>query len=193
MCLQVEVSWSSLNLGDIFLLDMGKAIIQWNGPQSNRQEKLKVLLYEWLKNFEVWIKTQMNLFLAGHSVGSRHPGQRAWRSGSDRCGWRRTGRSFSWTHEGHDISLGSKVGSPERGHTRWQTRPIPDLQRQALPVRSCYLCLFLHLICVSKMETNDILTFTLACPMPAVSLWCRKLLPVHWPRICCAPLWDIWL
>lgn len=45
MCvsLQVEVSWSSFNLGDIFILDMGKAIIQWNGPQSNRQEKLKVI------------------------------------------------------------------------------------------------------------------------------------------------------
>lgn len=41
--LQVEISWSSFNLGDIFLLDLGKAIIQWNGPQSNRQEKLKVI------------------------------------------------------------------------------------------------------------------------------------------------------
>ncbi|XP_073686433.1 advillin [Garra rufa] len=41
---EVEVSWSSFNLGDIFLLDLGKAIIQWNGPQSNRQEKLKAVL-----------------------------------------------------------------------------------------------------------------------------------------------------
>ncbi|XP_033933837.1 villin-1-like, partial [Pseudochaenichthys georgianus] len=38
---EVEVSWSSFNNGDIFLLDMGKAIVQWNGPQSNRREKLK--------------------------------------------------------------------------------------------------------------------------------------------------------
>lgn len=42
---QVEVSWSSFNNGDIFLLDMGKAIVQWNGPKSNRREKLKVILH----------------------------------------------------------------------------------------------------------------------------------------------------
>uniref|UniRef100_A0A8C9YTE3 Villin like n=1 Tax=Sander lucioperca TaxID=283035 RepID=A0A8C9YTE3_SANLU len=41
---EVEVSWNSFNNGDIFLLDMGKAIVQWNGPQSNRREKLKAIL-----------------------------------------------------------------------------------------------------------------------------------------------------
>lgn len=41
---QVEVSWNSFNSGDIFLLDLGKAIVQWNGPQSNRREKLKVIV-----------------------------------------------------------------------------------------------------------------------------------------------------
>ncbi|KAK2886524.1 villin-1 isoform X1 [Channa argus] len=41
---EVEVSWNSFNKGDIFLLDMGKAIVQWNGPQSNRGEKLKAVL-----------------------------------------------------------------------------------------------------------------------------------------------------
>uniref|UniRef100_A0A3Q3QCL8 HP domain-containing protein n=1 Tax=Monopterus albus TaxID=43700 RepID=A0A3Q3QCL8_MONAL len=41
---EVEVSWNSFNNGDIFLLDMGKTIVQWNGPQSNRKEKLKALL-----------------------------------------------------------------------------------------------------------------------------------------------------
>uniref|UniRef100_A0A8C9S1T3 Advillin n=1 Tax=Scleropages formosus TaxID=113540 RepID=A0A8C9S1T3_SCLFO len=40
----VEMSWSSFNLGDVFLLDTGKAIIQWNGPDSNRQERLKGML-----------------------------------------------------------------------------------------------------------------------------------------------------
>nr|XP_029506459.1 villin-1-like [Oncorhynchus nerka] len=40
---EVEVSWSSFNSGDVFLLDMGKVIVQWNGPQSNRSEKLKSL------------------------------------------------------------------------------------------------------------------------------------------------------
>ena len=50
VCVQVEVSWSSFNNGDIFLLDMGKAIVQWNGPQSNRREKLKVILHsDWLE------------------------------------------------------------------------------------------------------------------------------------------------
>ena len=39
---QVDVSWNSFNKGDIFLLDMGKVIVQWNGPQSNRRERLKV-------------------------------------------------------------------------------------------------------------------------------------------------------
>lgn len=38
------MSWNSFNKGDIFLLDLGKAIVQWNGPQSNRREKLKVII-----------------------------------------------------------------------------------------------------------------------------------------------------
>lgn len=40
--LQVEVSWKSFDTGSVFLLDLGKAIIQWNGPESNTQERLKV-------------------------------------------------------------------------------------------------------------------------------------------------------
>lgn len=39
--MEVEMSWKSFNLGDVFLLDTGKVIIQWNGPESNRQERLK--------------------------------------------------------------------------------------------------------------------------------------------------------
>uniref|UniRef100_A0A4W5LRZ0 Advillin n=1 Tax=Hucho hucho TaxID=62062 RepID=A0A4W5LRZ0_9TELE len=42
--MEVEVSWESFNLGDVFLLDSGKTIIQWNGPESNRQERLKGML-----------------------------------------------------------------------------------------------------------------------------------------------------
>uniref|UniRef100_A0A3Q1HWR2 Villin-like n=1 Tax=Acanthochromis polyacanthus TaxID=80966 RepID=A0A3Q1HWR2_9TELE len=41
---EVEVSWNSFNNGDIFLLDVGKAIVQWNGPQSNTREKLKAVV-----------------------------------------------------------------------------------------------------------------------------------------------------
>uniref|UniRef100_A0A8C4YG23 Advillin n=1 Tax=Gopherus evgoodei TaxID=1825980 RepID=A0A8C4YG23_9SAUR len=39
---EVEMSWDSFNLGDVFLLDLGKVIIQWNGPESNTRERLKV-------------------------------------------------------------------------------------------------------------------------------------------------------
>uniref|UniRef100_A0A8C8SFA2 Villin-1 n=1 Tax=Pelusios castaneus TaxID=367368 RepID=A0A8C8SFA2_9SAUR len=38
---EVEMSWNSFNQGDVFLLDLGKLIIQWNGPESNRAERLK--------------------------------------------------------------------------------------------------------------------------------------------------------
>ncbi|XP_027948050.1 villin-1 [Eumetopias jubatus] len=38
---EVEVSWKSFNCGDVFLLDLGKIIIQWNGPESNRMERLR--------------------------------------------------------------------------------------------------------------------------------------------------------
>ncbi|XP_070694342.1 advillin [Pempheris klunzingeri] len=41
---EVEMSWMSFNLGDVFLLDIGKTIVQWNGPKSNKQEKLKGML-----------------------------------------------------------------------------------------------------------------------------------------------------
>lgn len=39
---QVEMSWDSFNRGDVFLLDLGKVIVQWNGPESSSGERLKV-------------------------------------------------------------------------------------------------------------------------------------------------------
>lgn len=39
------MSWDSFNGGDVFLLDLGKVIIQWNGPESNSGERLKVQLF----------------------------------------------------------------------------------------------------------------------------------------------------
>ncbi|XP_010156475.1 PREDICTED: villin-1-like, partial [Eurypyga helias] len=39
----VEMSWKSFNLGDVFLLDLGQLIIQWNGPESNRNERLRAM------------------------------------------------------------------------------------------------------------------------------------------------------
>uniref|UniRef100_UPI00398F1CF4 villin-1 isoform X2 n=1 Tax=Pristiophorus japonicus TaxID=55135 RepID=UPI00398F1CF4 len=41
---EVEVSWNSFNSGDVFLLDLGKVIVQWNAPRSNRMERLQALL-----------------------------------------------------------------------------------------------------------------------------------------------------
>ncbi|XP_038654497.1 advillin [Scyliorhinus canicula] len=41
---EVDVSWNSFNKGDVFLLDLGKVIVQWNAPKSNRTERLKALL-----------------------------------------------------------------------------------------------------------------------------------------------------
>ncbi|XP_062861507.1 villin-1 isoform X2 [Trichomycterus rosablanca] len=38
---EVDMSWNSFNNGDVFLLDLGNLIIQWNGPQSNRMERLR--------------------------------------------------------------------------------------------------------------------------------------------------------
>ncbi|XP_069067156.1 villin-like protein [Pleurodeles waltl] len=37
---EVELSWNSFNSGDVFLLDLGKVIVQWNGPESNKSERI---------------------------------------------------------------------------------------------------------------------------------------------------------
>ncbi|XP_062841363.1 villin-1 [Trichomycterus rosablanca] len=57
---EVELSWKSFNAGDVFLLDMGNNIIQWNGPQSNRPERLKgCLLAQDIRNRERGGRTQI--------------------------------------------------------------------------------------------------------------------------------------
>jgi hypothetical protein len=38
---EVPMTWNSVNDGDVFILDVGQGLIQWNAPKSNRQEKLK--------------------------------------------------------------------------------------------------------------------------------------------------------
>ncbi|NWI12605.1 VILI protein, partial [Crypturellus soui] len=40
---EVELSWNSFNKGDVFLLDLGKVLIQWNGPNCNIAEKSRGL------------------------------------------------------------------------------------------------------------------------------------------------------
>ncbi|XP_036396614.1 villin-1-like [Megalops cyprinoides] len=41
VAVEVDMSWNSFNKGDVFLLELGGLIIQWNGPKSNRMERLK--------------------------------------------------------------------------------------------------------------------------------------------------------
>ncbi|XP_074140649.1 villin-like protein isoform X2 [Sminthopsis crassicaudata] len=40
---EVDLSWDSFNKGDVFLLDLGKVLIQWNGPEANLSEKSRGL------------------------------------------------------------------------------------------------------------------------------------------------------
>uniref|UniRef100_A0A673CIT0 Villin-like n=1 Tax=Sphaeramia orbicularis TaxID=375764 RepID=A0A673CIT0_9TELE len=68
---EVEVSWNSFNKGDIFLLDVGKAIVQWNGPQSNRREKLKaVLLAQDIRDRERGGRAQIGVVEGGDEADS---------------------------------------------------------------------------------------------------------------------------
>uniref|UniRef100_UPI0037E90E1D villin-1 n=1 Tax=Semicossyphus pulcher TaxID=241346 RepID=UPI0037E90E1D len=68
---EVEVAWNSFNNGDIFLLDIGKAIIQWNGPHSNRREKLKaVLLAQDIRDRERAGRAQIGVVEGGDEQGS---------------------------------------------------------------------------------------------------------------------------
>uniref|UniRef100_A0A7N6FIX2 HP domain-containing protein n=1 Tax=Anabas testudineus TaxID=64144 RepID=A0A7N6FIX2_ANATE len=70
-CVQVDVSWKSFNKGDIFLLDMGKAIVQWNGPESNRREKLKaVMLAQDIRDRERGGRAQIGVIEGGEEQSS---------------------------------------------------------------------------------------------------------------------------
>ncbi|RLW11486.1 hypothetical protein DV515_00001292 [Chloebia gouldiae] len=39
---EVALSWDSFNKGDVFLLDLGKVLIQWNGPSCSIAEKSRI-------------------------------------------------------------------------------------------------------------------------------------------------------
>ena len=41
--LQVKMSWSSMNHGDCFLLDLGLQIWVWQGEEAGKMEKIKAL------------------------------------------------------------------------------------------------------------------------------------------------------
>lgn len=38
----MELSWHSFNKSDIFLLDLGRIMIQWNGPKASAARKARV-------------------------------------------------------------------------------------------------------------------------------------------------------
>ena len=40
---QTKLSWSHLNSGDVFILDIGRTIWVWMGSQAGRLEKIKAL------------------------------------------------------------------------------------------------------------------------------------------------------
>ncbi|XP_037550095.1 villin-1 [Nematolebias whitei] len=66
MATEVEVSWNSFNNGDVFLLDIGKTIVQWNGPESNRRESLKaVLLAQDIRDRERGGRTEISVVEGG--------------------------------------------------------------------------------------------------------------------------------
>ncbi|XP_013857634.1 villin-1 [Austrofundulus limnaeus] len=68
---EVEVSWNSFNNGDVFLLDMGKNIVQWNGPESNRKERLKaVLLAQDIRDRERGGRAEISDVEGGHEKDS---------------------------------------------------------------------------------------------------------------------------
>ena len=40
---QTKLAWSSMNSGDVFILDLGLTIYVWNGKEAGRLEKIKGL------------------------------------------------------------------------------------------------------------------------------------------------------
>lgn len=58
--LQVELSWNSFNLGDVFLLDLGRVVIQWNGPESNKAERMKVAAWKMTGLYTILTKSALS-------------------------------------------------------------------------------------------------------------------------------------
>ena len=52
-CSQVELTHKSLNSGDVFILDDGLTIYAWNGKDSNKTERMKVIMHP-LNNFQLF-------------------------------------------------------------------------------------------------------------------------------------------
>ena len=42
---KVSISWSSMNDGDVYILDVGEILFVWNGKMSSRTERIKVRVH----------------------------------------------------------------------------------------------------------------------------------------------------
>ncbi|XP_072455274.1 villin-like protein isoform X2 [Notamacropus eugenii] len=65
---EVDLSWDNFNKGDVFLLDLGKVLIQWNGPKANLSEKSRGLaLARTIRDRERGGRAQIGVVDEGHS------------------------------------------------------------------------------------------------------------------------------
>jgi len=64
---QVELSGNSLNTGDVFLLDFGLELIQWNGGKSNGTERVKAAQYGAALEHERDGKAKVTVYTEGDS------------------------------------------------------------------------------------------------------------------------------
>ncbi|CAL8312792.1 unnamed protein product [Merluccius merluccius] len=137
---EVDVSWSSFNKGDIFLLDLGKAIIQWNGPQSNRREKLKaVLLAQDIRDRERGGRAQISVV-----EGSDEEGSPELMKSMRAVLGQRTGQPKDATpDEGHDMAQSNSVRlyyvSDNSGKLVVQEVASQPLTQDLLRSTDCYI------------------------------------------------------
>ena len=57
ICVEVPLCPTRLNPGDVFILDLGSKLYQWNGPGSSKDERFKVWIY-WTTtdlSIEIWL------------------------------------------------------------------------------------------------------------------------------------------
>ncbi|KAJ3611630.1 hypothetical protein NHX12_021645, partial [Muraenolepis orangiensis] len=137
---EVDVSWSSFNKGDIFLLDMGKAIVQWNGPQSNRREKLKaVLLAQDIRDRERGGRAQITVVEGSDEEDT--PG--LMKIMRDVLGQRTGQLKDAIPDEGHDVSQGNTVKlyhvSDKSGKLVVQEVASQPLTQDLLHSTDCYI------------------------------------------------------
>uniref|UniRef100_A0A8B9R0I6 FCP1 homology domain-containing protein n=1 Tax=Anas platyrhynchos TaxID=8839 RepID=A0A8B9R0I6_ANAPL len=143
---EVEMSWKSFNRGDVFLLDLGQLIIQWNGPESNRAERLKVSgggTHSCPKppKTQFWSPPPAQAVLtlspgAGDDPGQGYSGPRARGARQGRRG----GRGERGRHAGAGAGPAASAGREEGhqgGHPRQPGGADPQQLPQALPRLRC--------------------------------------------------------